>query len=97
MRPRAFAVEHRPAELLLEQLDRARQRGLRNVAPLRRAGEIQLLRDRYKIADLMHFHRSCPAASRRRRAEAFCLPQAEPSPRPESRAGARRWRARRTI
>ena len=45
MRPRAFAVEQRPAELLLEQLDRARQGGLRNVAPFRRPGEIQLFGD----------------------------------------------------
>ena len=52
----ALAVEQRPAKLLLELLDGAGQRGLRDVAALGRAREIQLLAEREEVADLMHFH-----------------------------------------
>ena len=51
------------AELLLEQLDGPRQRRLRNIAPLRRSGEIQFLGDREEVADLMHFHATAPRSA----------------------------------
>src|SRR5262249_49218015 len=43
-------------KLAFELLDRTRERRLRHVALFRRAREVQFLRDRKKIADLMHFH-----------------------------------------
>jgi hypothetical protein len=45
-----------PSKLLLEKLDGARQRGLRHVAPLACASEIQFLGHRGEIPQLMHFH-----------------------------------------
>ena len=39
----AFAVKEQPSKLLLEKLDGARQGGVRHIAPLACAGEIQLL------------------------------------------------------
>ena len=63
----ALAPEQEPAELLLELLDRARQRRLGDVAVLGGAGEVQRLADREEVADLMHFHRRDPT-------EAWCGP-----------------------
>jgi hypothetical protein len=42
-------------------LNRARERGLRDVALFRRAREVQFLRDGKKITDLMHFHGGTPS------------------------------------
>ena len=58
---RSLAAKQVAAELGLELLDRARQRGLRDVALLRRAREIEQLRHREEIADLVHFHGSAPS------------------------------------
>ena len=58
LRVRALAPEQVAAELAFELLDRARQRGLADVALFGAAGEIEVLRDREKIPHLMHFHRS---------------------------------------
>ena len=60
MRVGAFAVKQRAAELFLELLDGARQRGLSDVAALGRAGEVQFLAEAEEIADLMHFHKKSP-------------------------------------
>lgn len=57
-------VKQQPAELILQQLDGALEGGLRDVALLRRAGEIQFLADREEVSDLMHFHRDDPFAPR---------------------------------
>ena len=38
-------------------LDRTGQRRLADVALLRRAGEVQCLRQRHEVTDLLHFHR----------------------------------------
>jgi hypothetical protein len=51
-----FAVRERPSKLLLEELDGARQRGLRHIAPLAGASEIQLLGQREEVTNLMHLH-----------------------------------------
>ena len=56
MRVGALAVKQRTAQLFFELLDGARQRGLRDVAALGRAGEVQFLAEAEEIADLMHFH-----------------------------------------
>ena len=56
MRSRPLAVEQEAAELVLQELDGARERRLRHVAFLGRAGEIQLLAQGEEIPDLMHFH-----------------------------------------
>jgi len=53
----ALAAEQLAAKLLLEPLDRARQRRLGNVALLRRPREVERARRTEKIADLVHFHR----------------------------------------
>jgi hypothetical protein len=52
----ALAVKKRPAKLLFENLDSARQRGLRHIALLACAGEIQLLGRREEITNLVHLH-----------------------------------------
>jgi hypothetical protein len=51
-----LAVEERSAELVLELLDGAGERRLADVALLRGAGEIEHLRQRHEVADLLHFH-----------------------------------------
>src|SRR5437016_1849148 len=56
MREMALAMEKRPAELALQLLDGARERGLRDVGLLRGAREVQFLCDGEKITDLVHFH-----------------------------------------
>ena len=56
VRQLALAAQQQAAELLLEKLDRAGQGRLRDVALLGGAGEIQRVRDRQKVADLMHLH-----------------------------------------
>ena len=52
----ALAVKKRPSKLLFEKLDSARQRGLRHIARLACAGEIQLLGHREEITNLVHLH-----------------------------------------
>ncbi|MGY4435470.1 hypothetical protein ACVWWO_007947 [Bradyrhizobium sp. F1.13.1] len=56
LRRRPFAAKQIAAEFGLELLDRARQRRLRHVAVLGGTREVQELRHREEIADLMHFH-----------------------------------------
>ena len=56
LRRRPLASEQVAAELVLELLDGARQRGLRDVAFLGGAREIQQPRDREEVSDLMHLH-----------------------------------------
>ena len=65
------ALEQRRAELLLELLDRDRQRRLADEALARRAAEAALLRDRDDVAQLVQRHRRTP---RRRRAPRCCGP-----------------------
>ena len=60
---RSLAPKEIAAKLAFELLDRARERGLGNMAFFRGAREIQRLGDREKIADLMHFH--CWPAARK--------------------------------
>src|SRR5262249_6501248 len=52
----ALAAEQRPAQFVLQPLDGARQRGLRDIAGLGRPREVQGLADGQEIPDLMHFH-----------------------------------------
>lgn len=59
----ALAMEQRAAHLLLELLDGAGQRGLRDVAALGGAGEVQVLAERKEIAHLVHFHGQDPGGS----------------------------------
>ena len=59
----ALAAEQRAAQLVLEPLDGAGQRRLRDVAGLGRAREVQRLADGQEIADLMHFHGSVSPGS----------------------------------
>src|SRR5262245_3146518 len=54
----ALAPEQQSADLVLEQLDRAAQRGLRHVTSLGRPGEIAGLADGEEIADMMNVHGS---------------------------------------
>jgi len=63
MRVRPLAMEQQPAELLLQQLDCARQRRLRDVALLGGLGEVQRICDGQEIADLVHLH-SDPLSTR---------------------------------
>src|SRR5262249_48832146 len=65
LRLRPLAAEQVAAELLLELLDRAGQRGLRDVTFLGSLGEIQLADRRQEISDLMHFH-ACSLPSNQR-------------------------------
>ena len=57
VRELALAAQQLAAELVLELLDGARQRGLGNVAVLGRTSEVQFARYRQEVADVMHFHR----------------------------------------
>src|SRR6516225_7798588 len=52
----ALATQQQAAQLFLELLDCARQRRLRDMAQLRRACEIERVRYRQEVADLVHFH-----------------------------------------
>jgi hypothetical protein len=52
----SLAVKKQPSKLLLEKLDGARQGGLRHIAPLGCAREIQLLGHREEITNLVHSH-----------------------------------------
>src|SRR6516162_8329492 len=54
----SFPPKQVAAQLALELLDRAGQRGLRDVALLGCLGEIELAHRRQEISDLMHFHSS---------------------------------------
>jgi hypothetical protein len=58
LRRGALAAEQVAAELRLELLDRARQRGLGHVAVVSGAREVQQPSDGKEIPDLMHFHGS---------------------------------------
>ena len=51
------AEQERAAQLLLKPLDAFGQRGLGDVAGLRRTGEVQRLRERQEVADLHQVHR----------------------------------------
>src|SRR5262245_21623609 len=61
----ALAVNQRTTQFSLQVLDGPRQRGLRDVATLCRAREIERVCDRQEIADLMDFHGSSPRYKRR--------------------------------
>src|SRR5690606_21105937 len=50
------ALEEGRADLVLEPPDLHAQRWLRHVQPLRRATEMQFLRDGYEVAQLTEFH-----------------------------------------
>jgi hypothetical protein len=56
MRSGALTTEQLATELRLEQPDRSCQRRLRDMAPVRSAREVQLLRQGDEISNLMHFH-----------------------------------------
>ena len=71
------ALEQPRAELLLELLDRHRQRRLADEALLRRAAEAALLRDRDEVAQLVQRHRLAAAS-------AAVAQEARRSPRPVS-------------
>src|SRR6516225_2925330 len=58
----AFTVKEGTAEFSLELLNGPGEGRLRNVALFSRAREVQFLRDRKKITDLMHFHAGTPQA-----------------------------------
>jgi hypothetical protein len=58
----ALAMKQLPAQLLFQHFDGTGQGGLRDIAPLGGAREIQQVRDRKKIANLMHFHRYSPSS-----------------------------------
>jgi hypothetical protein len=69
MRSRPLAMEQEAAELVLQELDGTRERWLRHVAFLGRAGEVQLSAQGEEIPDLMHFHgiaSQCTVTSRPR-------------------------------
>ena len=55
-RLRPLASEQFAAKLALKLLDRARERGLRDAALFRRAGEIELASDGKEVSDLIHLH-----------------------------------------
>jgi hypothetical protein len=57
-------MEEKAAQFGFQKLDSARQRRLRHVAALGGTREVQFLGNSQEIADLMHFHRSLPLASR---------------------------------
>jgi hypothetical protein len=57
-------VEKRAAKLVLELLDRARQRRLADVALLGRAGKVERPRKRDEISDVLHLHRQRPKQPR---------------------------------
>src|SRR6516162_3151874 len=52
----ALAPQQQASKLLLELLDCARQRRLRDIASLRRSCEVQGLGHRQEVADLVHLH-----------------------------------------
>ena len=56
-------VEQPDAELLLELADLLADRGLRHVQALRRAAEVQLLRDRDEVPQVTEFHGDPPSIS----------------------------------
>src|SRR5262249_33882118 len=66
MRSRPLAMEQEAAELVLQELDGTRERRLRHVAFLGRAGEVQLLAQGEEIPNLMHFHGDNPLSVRSR-------------------------------
>ena len=53
----AAALEQRLAELVLESLDLARERWLRDMEPLGRAGEVLFFRDGDEVLQLREAHR----------------------------------------
>jgi hypothetical protein len=56
----ALPPQQKPAQFLLKLLDRSRQGGLRHIALLGGAREVERLRHRQKIADLVHLHSAAP-------------------------------------
>jgi hypothetical protein len=60
MREMALAMDELSAKLHLQLLDGTRESWLRDIAFRSSAREIQLICDREKVADLVHFHRSAP-------------------------------------
>jgi len=52
----ALAMKQRAAQFLFQELDGARERGLRNVALFRGAREIEFLGHGEEITNLVHFH-----------------------------------------
>ena len=64
MRQLALAPQQEATHFLLELLDRARQRRLRDVTLLGCPREVQRVGDRQEIADLMHLHAATVAAFR---------------------------------
>ncbi len=56
----ALPPQEKTAQLLLELLDRTRQGGLRHVAFLGGAREVERLRNCEEITDLVHLHRATP-------------------------------------
>ena len=65
LRARSLPVEQGAAQFGLQPLDRAGQRGLRNRAFLRRAGEMQGSGEHGEVSDLIEFHRSLRVAQSR--------------------------------
>jgi hypothetical protein len=57
-----MAGEQRGAELVLQKLDLAADRRLRDAQLGRRAGEIPVLRNRHEVAQLGEIHRHLPSA-----------------------------------
>src|SRR5215831_11801828 len=57
---RTLAPEKIAAKLALQLLDGPRQRRLRHIALVGRAREVEDVRDREEIPDLMHFHEELP-------------------------------------
>src|SRR5215475_10395064 len=55
-RDQGLALENRAAKFLLQRDNGIGQRGLRKAAAFGRAGEITLLAERQKVADLVHLH-----------------------------------------
>jgi hypothetical protein len=58
----AAAVEQGRTQLVLQLLDLVRQRRLRDVQALRRAGEVQRLGDGVEVAEVAQFHGGVAAA-----------------------------------
>ena len=55
-----LAMEHWPAELAFQRADCIGQGRLGDAATPRRPGEVELVAQRQKVANLMHFHDAIP-------------------------------------
>jgi hypothetical protein len=71
LRGGALAAKQVTAKLGFQLLDRPRQRGLRDVALVGGAREVQHARNREKIANLMHLHGRAPVCPGRTVADRF--------------------------